>query len=54
MRPVNKYTLVNILEPEGKRRPDLYADIPVPFLKVPAGEEEGPGGLPNILKEEEK
>ena len=23
-------------------------------LKVPAGEEEGPGGFPNILKEEEQ
>ena len=34
--------------------PGLYADIPVDFLKVPTGEEEGHGGLPNLLKEEEK
>ena len=28
----------------------LYADIPVHVLQVPAGEEGGPGGLPNLLK----
>ena len=32
---------------------ETYADIPVPFLQVPAGVEGGPGGLPNLLKEEE-
>ena len=26
----------------------------MPVLKVPAGEERGPGGFPNILKEEEQ
>ena len=26
----------------------------MPVLQVPAGEEDGPGGLPNLLKEEEK
>ena len=26
----------------------------MPVLQVPAGEEGGPGGLPNLLKEEEK
>ena len=42
------------MEPWGSRRPGLYADIPVPVLQVRAGEEGGPGGLPNLLKEEEK
>ena len=42
------------MEPGGRRRSGLYADIPVPVLQVPAGEEGGPGGLPNLLKEEEK
>ena len=32
----------------------LFTDIPVPVRQVPAGEEGGPGGLPNLLKEEEK
>ena len=31
----------------GRRRP-------VPVLQVPAGEEEGNGGFPNLLKEEEQ
>ena len=26
----------------------------MPVLQVPAGEERGPGGFPNVLKEEEK
>ena len=26
----------------------------MPVLQVPAGEEGGPGGFPNVLKEEEK
>ena len=42
------------MELGGRRRPDLYADIPVPVLQVPGGEEGEPGGLPNFLKEEEK
>ena len=45
---------VIILEPGGMRRLGLYAYIPVPVLQVPAGEEAGPGGLPNLLIEEEK
>ena len=32
-------------------RPGLYADIPVPVLQVPAGQEGGPGGLPNLMKQ---
>ena len=51
---MNNFKPVIILEPWGRRRPGLYADIPVPVLQVPAGEEGGPGGLPNLLKEEEK
>ena len=51
---MNNLKLVFILEPVGRRRSGLYADIPVPVLHVPAGEEGGPGGLPNLLKEEEK
>ena len=42
------------MEPGGRRRPGLYADIPVPVLQVPEGEEGVPGGLPNLLKEVEK
>ena len=45
---------INILEPGGRRRPDLYADIPVSVLQVPAGEEGELWSLPNFLKEEEK
>ena len=26
----------------------------MPFLQVPPGEEGGPGGFPNLLKEEDK
>ena len=37
-----------------RRRPDLYAYIPVPVLHVPADEEREPGGFPNFRKEEEK
>ena len=48
---MNKLKPVFIFETGGRRRSGLYADIPVP---VPAGEEGGPGGLPNLLKEEEK
>ena len=32
----------------------MHADIPVPVLHIPAWEEGGPVGLPNLLKEEEK
>ena len=32
----------------------MYAYFQVPVLQVTAGEEGGPGGLPNLLKEEEK
>ena len=42
------------MEPWRRRRPDLYADIPVPVLQVPAAEEGGPGGLPNLLEKGEK
>ena len=51
---MNNLEPIDILEPGGRRRPDLYADIPVSVLQVPAGEEGEPGGLPNFLKEEEK
>ena len=37
-----------------RRRPGLYADIPLPVLHVPTGEEGGPGGLPYLMKEEER
>ena len=50
---MNHVKPVIVLEPRGRRRPDLYADIPVPVLQVPVGEEGWPGGLPNLLKEEE-
>ena len=42
------------MKPGGRRRPDLYANIPLPVLQVPAGDEGGPGCLPYLLKEEEK
>ena len=51
---MNNVKLVIILEPWSWRRPGLYADIPVPVLQVPAGEEGGPRCFPNLLKEEEK
>ena len=50
---MNNLEPIIILEPGG-RRPDLYADIPVPVLQVPSGKEGKPGGLPNFRKEEEK
>ena len=37
-----------------RQRPDLYKDMPVPVLQVPAWEQGGPGGLSNLLKEDEK
>ena len=43
-----------ILEPGGRRSPGLYSNIPVPVLQVPAGEEGGPQGVPNLPKEEKK
>ena len=52
--PVNNFKPVIILELGGSRRPGLYADITVPVLQVLAREEGGPGGIPNLLKEEEK
>ena len=51
---MNNLEPITSLEPGGRRRPDLNADIPVPVLQVPAGKEGEQGGLPNILKEEEK
>ena len=42
------------MEPGGRRKPDLYADIPVSVLQVPAGKEGEPGGLPNFVKEEKR
>ena len=54
MLPVNNFKLVIILEPGERRRPGLCTDITVPVLQVPAGEEGGPGGIPNLLTEEEK
>ena len=36
----------------GRWRPGLYAVILAPVLQVPAGKEGGPGGLPNVRKEE--
>ena len=42
------------MESGGRGTPDLYADIPVPVLQVPACEEGEPGGFPIFLKEEEK
>ena len=32
----------------------MYADIPVPVILVPAGEEGESEGLPTLLKEEKK
>ena len=34
---MNNLETINILKPGGMRRPDLYADIAVPVLQVPAG-----------------
>ena len=38
----------------GRRRPGLYANISLPVLQVPVGEEGGPGGFPDLLKYGEK
>ena len=51
---MNNLEPIIIFEPLGRRRPDLYSDITVSVLKVPAGKGREPGGLPNFLKEEEK
>ena len=51
---MNNFKPVIFLEPWERRRPGLYANIPVTFLQVPVGEEGGPGELPNIIKEEEE
>ena len=51
---MNKFKLVVIFKKNwGRRRPCLYADIPVHVLHVPAGNEGGPGGFTNPLKDEE-
>ena len=50
---VNNFKPIIILEQGGRRRPGRYADIPVPVIQVPVGEEGGPGGLPKPLKEDE-
>ena len=42
------------MERGGRRKPGLYADILVPVLQVLTREEGAPGGLPNLLKEDEK
>ena len=51
---LNNFKPVIILKLGGRRRPGLYADIQLPILQVPAGEEGGTGGLPKLLKEDEK
>ena len=51
---MNDFKTVIIFETWWRKRPGLYADIPVPVLQVPAGEEGGPGGFPKLLKEEEQ
>ena len=51
---MNNLKPVPILEHGGRKRSGLYANIPVAVLQVPAGEEEGSGGLPNLLKEDEE
>ena len=50
---MNNLQSIIILEPGG-RRPDLYRDISVPVLQVPAGEEREPQDLPNFLKKKEE
>ena len=42
------------MEPGGRRRPDLYAEIPVSVLQVPAGKEGEAIGLPNFLTEKKR
>ena len=42
------------MEPRGRRRPDLCANIRVSVLQVPAGKEGEPEGLPNFIKEENR
>ena len=54
LSPVNNLEPIIIMEPGGRRRPDLYADIPVPGLQVPAGKEGEPVRFSNFLKEEER
>ena len=51
---MNNIEPIIIFEPWERRRADLYSDITVSVLKVTAGKEGEPGGLPNFLKEEEK
>ena len=51
---MNKFEFVIILEPGGKRRTGLCADIQVPVLQVPLGERGGSGGVPSLQKNNEK
>ena len=51
---MNNLESIIILEPLGRRRPDLYPNISVPVLQVPAGKEGEPRDLLNFLKEEKK
>ena len=54
MSLVNIFKPVSILEPWVRRRPGLYAEIPVPVIQDPRGEEGGPRGFSKLLKEDEK
>ena len=45
---MNYFKPVIILKLRGRRRQGLCAEIPVPVLQVPAGEEGGPGGGPYL------
>ena len=51
---MNNLKPVFILEPGGRRRSGLYADIPVPVIQVPAGEEAGHDGFSILLKKEKE
>ena len=48
---VKNFKPVIILKLQGRWRPGIYADIPVPVLQVPAEEEGRPGGLPEVRGE---
>ena len=56
---MNNLKPLNILEPgAGGGQCLSYRSLqerrPVPVLQVPAGEEVGPAGFPNLIKEEEQ
>ena len=51
---MNNFEPIFNLESGGRKRPDLFADIQVSVLQLPAGKEGEPRGFPNLLKEEEK